>query len=262
MDKFVVYLPSGRVQTETSCSLETGSCRVAGLPTDPQQKHTNLQSKVVCIEEDRTQFEYVHIRITVDIGLLADVHAHLCSLGKRVLTSEEYSSNGVKHFHAFLEIPIELARSRFRKLKDQLKEQWPVLTSNADYSVSSARYTEQLASYVVKDGRYLSKGFKTSELKKIEASSYKKFNQAEYAKDVMNIRQLYVHDEITQYQAVQKLIDLRCESGLTRCSDITHIVMKVKDWTLQKDPKLRKSFADSANRIIEEWKNSEFKDYF
>lgn len=260
LHRFLIEKPNGHVITETSCVIETteGGEDVS-LPTDSHQIHPSTQSRTEVVEVDRDVYEPVHIRITVDVGPLADVHEYMCQLGGRVLTAEEFSSSGVRHFHVFLEAPLELVRSRQVKLREKLKSQWTMLHGNDTYMISVAKVVDKMASYVVKDGHFKSKGFKQSELKILVESSYKKFDPKEYARKVMDIRQDYFHDKISRYQAIQRLVDLRCDSGMTRCSDLNHVISKIKDWTLQKDHKIRHTFIVTIDKMVDYWEKTEFR---
>jgi hypothetical protein len=85
-----------------------------------------------------------------------------------IIVCQETGKTGLLHFHCLLH-KQELHRET---IKDILKETYPTVRGNKDYSISLSRNKQQLTKYLLKDGNYKYKGFPSRFIQKMEVLSY------------------------------------------------------------------------------------------
>lgn len=248
-------------------------CEFASPPTDSQKYIANTQTtealtatklgdkvdvpdgvlyKTQKFEHSRELYDYLHIRITAPL-IMKDLFDWIAGICPRCIIAEEFGESNNLHFHIFAEVPLEFCRSREAKLRKSLQECFPEIKEMGNHSIAKSRDDDQLMKYVLKDGSFLVKGYPLEVIKKLESQSYKKISIQEYKRKVMDIRADYISDKTSCSETSLRLVQLRAEFGMTKCSCPLEIAKKLKDWYIQKSPDAQKQLAKCAVRMLDDY---------
>lgn len=172
------------------------------------------------------------IRITCDTITKAELAELIDPLCDRYIISEETAAN--RHFHIYLRYLYEDA-PRYSKLRYIFTKAG--YKGNEKISITKQK-TENLQSYVVKDGDYIYKGYTEDEIEEIRNKSYKK--PKGYKQEKADIANAFVNGEINTEEMYEQLILLACKWNIEFYEHKTIAFMRTQ--IFKRDPNSIKKF--------------------
>lgn len=126
-----------------------------------------------------SQYQIVFFRLTLDNLKLIDIYEFLIEYPKihKIIISEEESKNNKIHYHILMMTTDSNQKNAKQNIKNYLIKKY-TLEGNEDHAFSEFKKgtEKRLASYVVKDGKFLYKGFSNDEIQIFAKLSYKKYD--------------------------------------------------------------------------------------
>lgn len=126
-----------------------------------------------------------------------------------VIVSYEVANNA--HYHVLVLTSEENKKNRRQNFQNKLKKLFPELCGNKDYAITDTKTDthEKLASYVIKEGDYVSKGFTEEELDAFKKMSYKKLDKKKFVDEFEEIKNEYLTDILSEVQFLEKYCVLK-----------------------------------------------------
>ncbi len=148
-----------------------------------------------------------HIRITDDAVALEATFQLFKEKTDFMIVSQEGGVTERLHQHILLSSSFF---SEKKQIKELILQQYPDAVGNSGHSITKAKNKTVLASYVLKEGRYLSKGF-TREF--IERAIILSFDQKDYKKKFRELRDSVTAGDITAEEYAVDLWLLKAKTG-------------------------------------------------
>ncbi len=189
-----------------------------------------------------------HIRITDDSVTLDKTFLLFCEKTDFLIVSQE-GGDGTTQLHQHI-LLSSLLFSDKKEIKALLHSGYPDAKGNVGHSITKAKNKTVLASYVLKGGSYLSKGF-TREF--MERAIILSFDQKEIKKRFRDLRELVSTREITAEEYAVRLWLLKSDTGQPIA--VHHLKAHcLSVATASLDPEDRRRFAEwNVRRMFEDF---------
>lgn len=150
-----------------------------------------------------------HVRVTDPDVTLEKTYSLFQDAFPMIIVSQEGGTEDVPlHQHILLSKTIKPDKTK--DIKDPLLTAYPNAKGNKGHSITIARNKKSLASYVLKDGSYKSKGFSKQWIAKAIELSY---NQTKWKKKYKDLLESVILKEITIQSYTKSLLTLKAEAN-------------------------------------------------
>lgn len=185
-----------------------------------------------CNELILLKYEVYTIRITYE-QIDNDDIMELFNEFSMVVTGQERTSKGLKHFHVYV-AGVDISVERIRKI---LKDKYPDIKGNKHLMIKAAVNPLQLLKYVVKEGNCLYKGLPEDLIKECKKTSYSKDKKAFVELDD---KYLTTRMDIKEYTTLY--VELKVNNNQPLYD--THLIAHVKKMAIKKGEYRASDYAD------------------
>lgn len=166
-------------------------------------KQSELPTLPIIESEEVPKYSYLHVRVTASWFSLEKLEAFLDKHLNQYIVSVEKKDTPEQHFHMHI-----LWTKKREDFSPFIKQFDPLIKGNKHLGVEWQR-SDKNPSYVLKDGKYLYKGFSKKQIDDWFKISYAKYTKEDFAKELHKIEDEYLLSNDTLTQFAHKFLSLK-----------------------------------------------------
>jgi len=144
-----------------------------------------------------SNFQLVFLRLTVD-KTLNEIFNIMIETPRtiKIIVSEEESKQQKKHFHILIITDDSNQKNAKQNIKNYINKALSI-NGNAEYAITETRRgtEKRIATYVVKDGKFMFNGFSNDEIRMFVKLSYTKYDPKQFMLDREELIEEFLRDE-------------------------------------------------------------------